>query len=52
MHAEATELVARHTHLADKYRQEVTARERFITDMVRRSRDREFGLSADDGLEL
>ena len=50
VHAEAAELVARHTHLAGGYRDEVTARDRFITGIRQRSRDRD--LSRDDGLEL
>lgn len=52
VHAEeAAELLARHAHLANTYRDEVTARDRFITEMAR-SRDRERSLSRDDGLEL
>lgn len=50
--AEAAHLLARREDLARGYREEVTARDRFITDMVARSRDRELGLSRDDGLEL
>jgi hypothetical protein len=50
--AEVTELVARHTHITGGYRDEATAHDRFITDMVRRSRDRDRSRSRDDGLEL
>ncbi len=52
VHAEVAELLARRAHLAGEYRDEVTARERFITDMVHRSRDRSRGLDRDDGLEI
>lgn len=48
--AEAAHLLARGEDLARGYRDEVTARDRFITDMVQRSRER--NLSLDDGLEL
>ncbi len=51
VHAEATELLARHAHLTREYRDEITARNRFITEMTR-SRDRDRDLDRDDGLEL
>lgn len=50
VHAEVAELVASRAHLTSGYRDEVTARDRFITDMAQRSRER--SLSRDDGLEL
>ncbi len=50
VHAEVAELVARRDQLARGYRDEVTARDRYITDMAQRSRER--SLSRDDGLEL
>ena len=52
-HAEAAQLLTRHQDVAQKYRDEVTARDRFHTDMARsRDRSRDLGLSRDDGLEL
>jgi conjugative relaxase-like TrwC/TraI family protein len=54
--AEATELLARHTHLTNGYHYEATAHQRFITDLIARQRERErrreLGLDRDDGLEL
>ena len=48
---EATELLARHDRLTGQYRDEITAHNRFITDMARsRAHDRSRG--RDDGLEL
>jgi hypothetical protein len=52
VHAEVKELLARHTHLTRGYHEEVTARDRYFTDMAQRSRDRDRSLSRDDGLEL
>jgi hypothetical protein len=44
------ELLTRHVRLTSGYREELTARDRFYTDMARPSRD--CSLSRDDGLEL
>lgn len=52
VHAEVGELLARHDQLARGYRDEVTARDRYITDIQQRNLSRDLGLSRDDGLEL
>ena len=51
-YAEAIELGGRRDHLAHQYRDEVTARDRFITDMAHSRRDRDRSLDRDSGLEL
>lgn len=52
VHAEAMELLARHTHRTGMFRDEVSARDRFIADMQQRNRSRDRSRGRDDGLEL
>lgn len=52
VHAEAAELLARHTSQIATFRDEITARERLNARFTTRSRDRDRTRSRDDGLEL